>query len=270
MPESPSKGPKRLGTAEDWRRALPAVETVLQEPAAAEAIAAFGRGALVVLIRERLDMVRHRLLPGSEAKPEAIAAAVAVEASRRFSLSPGPVINASGVIVHTNLGRAPLSEAAIAAIVQVAHGYSALEYDVEQGTRGSRNALLAPLLGQLTGADDGVVVNNNAAAIQLALAALARGREVIVSRGQAVEIGGGFRIPAILAQSGAKLIEVGTTNRTRLSDYAEAISARTAAILHVHPSNFRIVGFTESVAITDLTALARRQGIPVIDDVGSG
>lgn len=268
--ELPSQVQRRASSSDDWRRELPAVETVLQQAAAAAAVAAFGHGAMVVLIRERLDMVRHRLLPGADGKAEAIAQAVAIEAQRRFTLSPGPVINATGVIVHTNLGRAPLSDAAIEAITSVARGYSALEYDLEQGTRGSRNALLAPLLGQLTGAADGVVVNNNAAAVQLTLAAVARGKEVIVSRGQAVEIGGGFRIPAILAQSGAKLVEVGTTNRTRLSDYADAITPQTAAILHVHPSNFRIIGFTESVGIAELAALGKRQGIPVVDDVGSG
>lgn len=258
------------GTATDWRRTLPSVDLVLREPEAMAAAAVYGRGALVALVRERLEAVRHRSLPGTDFTPGAIATAAAAEAEQRFALSPAPVINATGVIVHTNLGRAPLSDAAIRAVVQVAAGYSALEYDVERGGRGSRNAILSPLLSQLTGADDGVVVNNNAAALQLVLAALARGREVVVSRGQAVEIGGGFRIPAILQQSGAKLIEVGTTNRTRLADYAEVLSNRTAALLHVHPSNFRITGFTETVAIGDLATLGKRHGIPVIDDVGSG
>lgn len=260
----------RAAAASDWRRSLPAVEAVLQEPEMDRAIRDYGRNSMVVLIRERLESLRHRTAPTPESRVEAVAHAVVAEAQRRFALSPGPVINATGVIVHTNLGRAPLSRAAIDAMIQVAQGYSALEYDIEQGTRGSRNALLAPLLGQLTGADDGAVVNNNAGAVQLALAAIARGREVIVSRGQAVEIGGGFRIPAILAQSGARLVEVGTTNRTRLADYVEAITPRTAAILHVHPSNFRITGFTETVGIAELAALGKRQGIPVIDDVGSG
>ena len=254
----------------DWRRGLPSVETVLQEPALQRPMDAYGRGALVVLVRERLDHLRQRTASGREGTATRIAEAVAAETERRFALSPGPVINATGVIVHTNLGRAPLSRAALDAIVQVAAGYSALEYDLEGGGRGSRNALLAPLLGQITGADDGVMVNNNAAAIQLVLAALARGKEVIISRGQAVEIGGGFRIPAILAQSGAKLVEVGTTNRTRLADYAEAIGPRTAAIMHVHPSNFRIVGFTEAVDIGALATLAKGRGVTMIDDVGSG
>ncbi|HEY8286891.1 MAG TPA: L-seryl-tRNA(Sec) selenium transferase [Chloroflexota bacterium] len=259
-----------MGGSHDWRRTLPAVETVLRETVIEEAVAVFGRGALTTVVREHLDALRGRALPGSDVTPTAIAQAVVREAERRFALSPEPVINATGVIIHTNLGRAPLSEAAIHAITQVASGYSALEYDVERGARGSRNDLLSPLLSQLTGAEDGVVVNNGAAAVQLVLAALAGGREVIVSRGQAVEIGGGFRIPAILAQSGAKLIEVGTTNRTRLSDYAEAISPRTAAILHVHPSNFRVSGFTESTSLSDLSALGKQHGIAVINDAGSG
>ncbi len=258
------------GTLGDWRRSLPAVELVLQEPDAQSAAAAYGHSALVMLVREQLDVLRHRTVPGADCTPSAIARAAVSEARRRFEISPEPVINATGVIVHTNLGRAPLSDAAIRAITQVAAGYSALEYDVERGTRGSRNALLAPLLSQVTGADDGVVVNNCAAAVLLVLAALARGREVIVSRGQAVEIGGGFRIPSILAMSGAKLVEVGTTNRTRLSDYAEAITSRTAAILHVHQSNFRITGFTETTGIAELAALSHNRGVPVIDDVGSG
>jgi L-seryl-tRNA(Ser) seleniumtransferase len=246
------------------------VEAVLREAEVQDALTLFGRGALTTLVREQLDLLRARALPGTDCTPGAIARVALREAERRFALSPEPVVNATGVIVHTNLGRAPLSEAAIQAITQVAAGYSALEYDIERGTRGSRNDLLAPLLSQLTGAEDGLVVNNGAAAVQLILAAIASGREVIVSRGQAVEIGGGFRIPAILAQSGAKLIEVGTTNRTRLVDYAEAISPRTAAILHVHPSNFRVSGFTESVAIADLASLGKQHGIAVINDAGSG
>ncbi|HVA88885.1 MAG TPA: L-seryl-tRNA(Sec) selenium transferase [Chloroflexota bacterium] len=260
----------RVGGSQDWRRTLPAVETVLRETEIEDALAVFGRGALTTVVREHLDALRGRALPGSDVTPAAIARIAIREAERRFALSPEPVINATGVIIHTNLGRAPLSEAAIHAITQVASGYSALEYDVERGARGSRNDLLSPLLSQLTGAEDGVVVNNGAAAVQLVLAATAGGREVIVSRGQAVEIGGGFRIPAILAQSGAKLVEVGTTNRTRLADYAEAITSRTAALLHVHPSNFRVSGFTESVNLADLAALGKQHGIAVINDVGSG
>ncbi|MDB5058292.1 MAG: L-seryl-tRNA(Sec) selenium transferase, partial [Chloroflexi bacterium] len=254
----------------DWRRALPSVEAILREPLMSVAIDAYGRGAVVSLVRERLDDLRHRALPGVDATAPIVARSVATEVQRRFTLSPESVINATGVIVHTNLGRAPLSQDAITAIGQVAAGYSALEYDVDRGVRGSRNALLAPLLSQLTGAEDGIIANNNAAAVLVVLAAIARGREVIVSRGQAVEIGGGFRIPTILAMSGAKLVEVGTTNRTRLGDYAEAITPKTAALLHVHPSNFRITGFTETVSVADLTALGHRQGIPVLDDIGSG
>jgi len=242
----------------------------VRDGAIAGSIAKYGQGAVLRLVHERLDDLRHRSMPGIDVSAGAIAQAVAVEVERRFTLSPGPVINATGVIVHSNLGRAPLSKEAIDAMTRVAAGYSALDFDVERGIRGSRNELLAPLLSQVTGAEDGLVVNNNAAALMVVIAALARGREVIVPRGQAVEIGGGFRMPAILSMSGAKMVEVGTTNRTRLSDYAEAITTHTAAILHVHAANFRIPGFTETVEIGDLTAMAHHHGVPVIDDQGSG
>jgi L-seryl-tRNA(Ser) seleniumtransferase len=180
------------------------------------------------------------------------------------------LINASGVILQTNLGRAPLSSAAIAAMQSVAAGYSNLEYDLSAGERGSRTTHLNALLCRLTGAEAALVVNNNAAAIYLALIALAAGREVIVSRGQALEIGGGFRIPDVLRQSGAILVEVGTTNRTYLRDYAEAITERTALLLRVHSSNFRLVGFVHEPDPAELAALARERGIALLDDQGSG
>ena len=179
------------------------------------------------------------------------------------------VINATGVIVHTNLGRAPLAEEAIDAVTSVARGYSNLEYDLERGERGSRNAHIEELSAELTGAEAAMAVNNNAAAVMLALAALARDREVVISRGQLVEIGGSFRIPEILAQSGARLVEVGTTNRTRLRDYERAIGPDTAALMRVHSSNFRTVGFTEEVSIEE-SARSPRSGACVIDDLGSG
>ncbi len=181
-----------------------------------------------------------------------------------------PVINATGVIINTNLGRAPLSQAALAAIQEAAGGYSNLEYDLEAGERGSRHAHVAALLCELTGAEAALVTNNNAAAVLLALSTLASGREVIISRGQLVEIGGGFRIPDVMRQSGCQLIEVGTTNRTRLADYEAAISERTALLLTVHPSNFRLVGFVETVATSALAELAHRHGLLVMDDLGSG
>jgi len=180
------------------------------------------------------------------------------------------VINATGVVVHTNLGRASLSASALARVAEIARGYATLEYDITRGERGRRDVHAETLLQRLTGADAAVVVNNNAAAALLVLTALASGREVIVSRGELVEIGGGFRIPDVLAQSGATLREVGTTNRTRASDYAAAISDRTALILRVHPSNFRIEGFTERPSLRDVVDIGQRFAIPVVEDLGSG
>jgi L-seryl-tRNA(Ser) seleniumtransferase len=177
-----------------------------------------------------------------------------------------PVVNATGVIVHTNLGRSPLADSAVDAVVSVARGYSNLEYDLDEGRRGSRHAHVESLLCELTGAEAAIAVNNCAAAVLLAAAALAGGRELIVSRGQLVEIGGSFRIPDVVVQSGARLVEVGTTNRTRLADYANAIGGDTGAVLRAHQSNFRTVGFVEDVEVERLVGL----GIPVIDDVGSG
>jgi L-seryl-tRNA(Ser) seleniumtransferase len=180
------------------------------------------------------------------------------------------VINATGVIIHTNLGRAPLSAVALSAMAQVSQGYSNLELDLEEGTRGSRQAHLQPILRQLTGAEAALVVNNNASAVLLGLCALAQGKEVIVSRGEAVEIGGGFRIPDVLAQSGATLREVGTTNRTYVSDYEAAITENTAALLKVHASNFRVMGFTHSPDVGELVDLGKKRGVNVLHDIGSG
>jgi len=179
-------------------------------------------------------------------------------------------INATGVVLHTNLGRAPLAEAALERVREVAAGYSNLEYDLATGSRGSRHDHLAALLRRLTGAEDALVVNNNAAAVLLALAALAEGCEVVVSRGELLEIGDGFRIPDVLARSGARLVEVGTTNRTRAADYEAAVGPETAAILRVHPSNFRIVGFTERPPLRELAELAQRSRLLLVDDLGSG
>jgi L-seryl-tRNA(Ser) seleniumtransferase len=180
------------------------------------------------------------------------------------------VLNATGVIVHTNLGRAPLAEEALAQVVEAARGYSNLELDLREGSRGSRQDHVAAILRRLTGAEAALVVNNNAAAMLLALAALAEGREVIVSRGELIEIGDGFRIPDVLAHSGARLVEVGSTNRTRARDYEKAVRAETALILRVHQSNFRVVGFAELPRIEELAAVARRAGVPLLDDLGSG
>ncbi len=180
------------------------------------------------------------------------------------------VLNATGVLAHTNLGRAPLAEEALARVVETARGYSNLEYDLEAGGRGSRQAHVKEILRRLTGADAALVVNNNAAAVMLALAALAEGRDVIVSRGELIEIGDGFRIPDVLARSGARLVEVGTTNRTRAADYEAAIGPETALLLRVHQSNFRVVGFTEQPRLEQLADVARRHGLPLVDDLGSG
>ncbi len=180
------------------------------------------------------------------------------------------VLNATGVIVHTNLGRAPLPAAALERVAAVGAGYSNLEYDLAEGVRGSRQDHLAALLRRLTGAEAALVVNNNAAAVLLALAALAEGREVLVSRGELIEIGDGFRIPDVLLRSGARLVEVGTTNRTRAADYERAIGSETALLLRVHQSNFRVVGFTEQPRVAELAAVAARHGLPLVDDLGSG
>jgi L-seryl-tRNA(Ser) seleniumtransferase len=180
------------------------------------------------------------------------------------------VLNATGVVVHTNLGRAPLAEEALAQVAEVARGYSNLEYDLGEGARGSRQDHAAAILRRLTGAESALVVNNNAAAVLLALAALAEGREVVVSRGELIEIGDGFRIPDVLARSGARLVEVGTTNRTRAADYERAIGPETAVLLRVHQSNFRVVGFEERPRLEEVADVARRHGLPLVDDLGSG
>ena len=195
----------------------------------------------------------------------------AIEARLRADVAPRlrRVINASGVILHTNLGRAPLSKAAVDALA-VAAGYSNLELDLESGKRGERATLVSGLLTALFGSASALVVNNNAAAVLLALTALCKGKEVIVSRGQLVEIGGAFRMPDVMRLSGARMVEVGTTNRTRAADYEEAITARTAALLRVHTSNFRVSGFTESAALAELAEIARRHGVLLLDDLGSG
>ena len=231
----------------------------------------YGRGAVVAALRAEADAVRaETTTPDTDdiaARIEARAIA-RVEATAAGSLRA--VINATGVILHTNLGRAPLSEAAVERIVRLATRYTNLEYDLARGARGRRDIHAESLITSIVGAEAACVVNNNAAATLLTLAALAAGREVIVSRGELVEIGGGFRVPDVMAQSGAVLREVGTTNRTRAADYAAAIGERTAAILRVHPSNFRLEGFTERPALEDLVSLGRRFNVPVVEDLGSG
>ena len=242
--------------------------------AAAEAAAltdAYSREWVVSLVRQELEAARRRVQQGAIAPAAAeVAAAVSRAAGELTRPAPRRVINATGVIIHTNLGRAPLSKAATEAAAQAAAGYSNLELDLENGRRGSRQAHLQALLRELTGAEAGLAVNNNAAAVLLGLTALAAGKAVIVSRGEAVEIGGGFRVPDVLAQSGAQLVDVGTTNRTYARDYENAISDNTGALLKAHASNFRVEGFTAAVEPAELAALGARHNIPVLHDVGSG
>lgn len=221
--------------------------------------------------RGEIELVRGAVARGRQpATADAIAEAGALRARLVLGDAPRPVINASGVIVHTNLGRAPLSERALDAVQAAAGGYSDLEYDLATGRRGSRSSHIADVVREVTGAEAALVLNNNAAAVFLALEAHARGREVLVARGESIEIGGGFRIPDILEASGARLRDVGTTNRTRAGDYARAVTERTAAIMRVHPSNFAQVGFTESADPRELASLARERGLLLINDLGSG
>jgi L-seryl-tRNA(Ser) seleniumtransferase len=263
-------------------RIIPSVEQLRQRAGVQRLLGRYGHAAVVQALRDETDALRRRLAPGALDAAGAPLPATAEDAAaqiergleprlqRMFHLSLRPVINATGVIVHTNLGRAPLSDAALAAVAAVGRRYSTLEYDVESGGRGHRDVHAEALLCQVTGAEAAAVVNNCAAATLLTLAALAAGREVIVSRGELVEIGGGFRVPDVMAQSGAVLREVGTTNRTRAADYAAAVTDRTALILRVHRSNFRIEGFTETPALDDLVAVGRAKGVPVAEDLGSG
>ena len=252
-------------------RNLPSVERVVSGDALAAALEAHGRQNVVDLAREVLAVARQNVLAGAKApSTEAITQSVLDLIDDLAAPSPRPVINATGVIIHTNLGRAPLSDAALAAADAAARGYSDLEIDLATGRRGSRQSHLQSLLRRITGAEAALVVNNNASALLLGLSALAAGSEVIVSRGEAVEIGGGFRIPDVLRQSGCALVDVGTTNRTYVRDYADAVTENTAAFLKAHASNFRVEGFTAAVDERDLAELGDRAGIPVLHDIGSG
>jgi L-seryl-tRNA(Ser) seleniumtransferase len=252
-------------------RSLPSVDKILSDKRVLRCEKIYSRPTVLQITREYLGEARTRLKNGEPAPSfDEIVVSICSRVSSLASISLRPVINATGVILHTNLGRAPLSAETIAAMEECSKGYVNLEIDLDDGKRGSRQVHVESLLCRLTGAESALVVNNNAAAVLLALSALAKRKEVIVSRGQAVEIGGGFRVPDVMRQSGAKLIEVGTTNRTYTSDYEDAITDRAAALLRVHSSNFKVVGFTESVGIGDLVALGKRHGIPVLDDIGSG
>jgi len=252
-------------------RDLPSVDRVMASDGMAALTETYPRDWVVDLVRRELDRARQKIRDGGKA-PSAgdVADGVGGELRSINEVAPRQVINATGVIVHTNLGRAPLSQSAIDAMTQAARGYTDLEMDLSTGRRGSRQAHLQSLLQQVTGAEAALAVNNNASALLLGLSALSVGKEVIVSRGEAVEIGGGFRIPDVLKQSGATLVDVGTTNRTYIRDYQDAITDNTAALLKVHSSNFRVEGFTAEVAPSELVELSKEKGIPVLHDVGSG
>ena len=253
----------------DPRRALPSVNTLLESPALQPLLERAPRTVVADAVRQTIDAARAEPTSAPVAEAE-WAAAVAATLDRTTRPSLRPVINATGVVLHTNLGRAPLADVAIDALAHVASGFCNLEFDFEAGQRGSRYVHCAALLCELTGAEDAIVVNNCAAALVLALNTLADGREVIVSRGELVEIGGSFRIPDIMAKSGARLVEVGTTNRTRAADYELAIGASTAAIVKVHRSNFALEGFVAEASVTELAARVVPRGIAVLHDLGSG
>ena len=256
--------------ASDPRRAVPGVDTLLEHPKVAACAATWGRARVLGAVRRTLDASRQAAAAGERVPGmDELAARVtgAVEALSRGRTRA--VINATGVVLHTNLGRAPLSEAARAAVAEAA-GYATVEYDLAAGTRGHRGAAATALLREVTGAEGGLVVNNAAGALLLALHALARGREVVVSRGELIEIGGEFRLPSVMEAAGVTLVEVGTTNRTHLADYARALGERTGCVLVVHPSNYRVVGFTASPALAEVAALAHEHGLPLLHDLGSG
>src|SRR5437773_6308155 len=251
----------------DLRRQLPSIDALLAGPGVAALLSDHPRALVVKAARLAVEAARAS---GGAMPPEGWDAAVRAAALRLAEPSLAPVINATGVVLHTNLGRAPLAEAAIASMTRVARGYAALEYDLGRGTRGSRHAHCRDLLIELTGAEDALVVNNAAGALLLALSALARGGEAVVSRGELVEIGGSFRIPDVLARSGAELVEVGATNRTHRADYEAALTPGTRLLLKVHRSNFQVIGFTAEVPAREIAALGRERRLASLYDLGSG
>lgn len=262
--------------ARDLFRRIPAVDKLLLQPKIRQALEAHPRNLVMRAIHDVLAEIRETIRTGD---PETAAAGLEIEAvsgrilvhlERLAQPRLRPLINATGVVVHTNLGRSPLAAQVLARLGEVGTGYSNLEFDLQAGRRGSRYAHVEGILRELTGAEAAMVVNNNAAAVLLALETLAQDREVIVSRGQLVEIGGSFRIPDVMRKSGARMVEVGTTNKTHLKDYEQALGPATALLLKVHTSNFQVVGFTQEVSTAELAALGRRHGIPVMEDLGSG
>ncbi|CAI8051823.1 L-seryl-tRNA(Sec) selenium transferase [Geodia barretti] len=252
-------------------RSIPSVEKLLSDSRVEELIDVYSRESLVYLVRRSLEQVRQEIAEGKPSPSfDEMVDSIASQAASLWRPKPIPLINATGVVLHTNLGRSPLSDEAVEAMLQAARGYTNLELDLADGARGSRQSHVESLLCQITGAEAALVVNNNASAVLLGLSAIANGKEVIVSRGEAVEIGGGFRIPDVLRQSGAALVEVGTTNRTYLADYESALTQDTAAMLKVHTSNFRVIGFTHEATVEELAALGAGRGTPVLHDQGSG
>ncbi len=261
-----------------YLRALPAVDELLRHPRIQPYLRIFNKELVLASIRRIMDQKRQAILNSADPQEaasvpvaaEGLLADVEKEMAQTVRPSLRRVINATGVVLHTNLGRAPLALEVLKHIAEIAGGYSNLEFDLTSGERGSRYEHVKKILCQITGAESALVVNNNAGAVFLALNSLAEGKEVIVSRGQLVEIGGSFRIPDVMKKSGAHLVEVGTTNRTHLEDYERAIHERTALLLKVHTSNFRVQGFTAEVSLKDLVALGRAKGLPVLEDLGSG
>lgn len=252
-------------------RRLPGVDTVISDERIVRLAARYPHDLLVSLVREQLEKARETISSGKSCPSlDEIVNSVSAQFDKLENPVLRPVINATGVVIHTNLGRAPLSKDTIAAMDTVSRDYSNLEFDLPTGRRGSRYAHIEDLLCRLSGAEAGMVVNNNASAVLLALSATAKRKEVIVSRGEAVEIGGSFRIPDVMRQSGAKLVEVGTTNRTYIDDFRDAITSSTAALMRVHSSNFQVIGFTHTVTLEEMTELGKQLGLPVLDDLGSG
>jgi L-seryl-tRNA(Ser) seleniumtransferase len=253
-------------------RALPKVDRLLEREDIAALEVEHSRALVTDAVRETLDALRADILAGAEpdVSEDEVASAVLVLVEEKARRSLHRVINATGIVVHTNLGRSRLARAAVDAVAEVAGGYSTLEYDAASGERGSRHVHVEKLICRLTGAEAAMAVNNNAAAVLLGIAGLARGKEAIVSRGQLVEIGGSFRIPDIMRESGATMVEVGATNKTHLRDYEAAMTPATGLLLKVHSSNFRVVGFTEEVSAAELVGLGSQHGVPVFEDQGSG
>ena len=252
-------------------RKLPSVEKLIQDPEIKLFIRDFGREQTIKVIRETLEKIRHEIKPG-EPVPSTLEIKQDIQSllDSRFTPTLIPVINATGVILHTNLGRAPLSRETLLAMQSVGMSYNTLEFNMSTGKRGTRSTHAEEILKQLTGTESALIVNNNAAAVLLVLSALANRRKVVIARSQLIEIGGGFRIPDVMRQSGAKLVEVGTTNKIRTSDYEYALQEPTALVMRAHHSNFKILGFTEEPSLTEIVSVSHQNNIPVLDDLGSG